>query len=106
MSLTDHLRQTSLAGLVKWPSRRAFLTIVLGMSVVTLWPVRDSRQITDKTSSKAANADDVIVSESSLIEEIAEQDDSVPDASAGAELADGLANGTGEWPGSSRPDEK
>jgi hypothetical protein len=106
MSLTDRLRQSSLAGLVKWPSRRAVLTIVLGMSVATLWSVRDSRQITDKTSSKAANTDDVIVSETSLIGELAEQDGAVPDTSDGAESSDDLANGTGEWPTPSRADEK
>jgi hypothetical protein len=46
----------------------------------------------------AAGAPTDTIAEESLIQQIAEQDGATPDASDGAELSDGLANGTGVWP--------
>jgi hypothetical protein len=45
-----------------------------------------------------AHAASDVIAEESLIQQIAEQDKVVPDALDGAELSDGLANGTGVWP--------
>jgi len=50
------------------------------------------------TAARAAGTPNDVVAEESLIQQIAEQDGAQPDASDGAELSDGLANGTGEWP--------
>jgi len=52
------------------------------------------------TTPPAAGATDTVeeVANESLIQQIAEQEGNLSDATVGAELSDGLANGTGEWP--------